>query len=76
MYFKYMQNVENLLPIQVYAESGKSTLNSSICRMWKIYFQFKYAECGESTYTFDYMQNVENLFSIEVYAECGKSVSD
>ena len=31
VYCMYMQYVENLLSIQVYAECGKSTFDSSIC---------------------------------------------
>ena len=62
--FKYMPNMENLLPIQIHAECGKSTFDSSTCRTGKIYFRFKY------------MPNMENLLSIQVHAECGKSTFD
>ena len=66
-----MQNVEYLISIQVNAECGQSTFDSSImqnmenllsiqvlCRMWTISIGFK---C---------MQNADNLHSIQVYAEC------
>ena len=78
-----MQNMEKLLSIQVYAECGKSTFDSSICRMCKIKFKCTlklqillsiqvHADCGKK-----YMKNVENLHSNQVYyAESGKSTFD
>ena len=61
-----MQNVENLLSSQVNAESGKSTFDSSKCRMWKIYFRFNNMPILSKGILLSEREAVWNLLSIVV----------